>query len=47
LLFTNTFSKDLFSSFARNGGNRLSEASDYKAEKGLVEVNQKHRITMS
>ena len=46
-LSTYTFSKTLFDSFAGNGANRLSNPFDAKAEKGLAETDQRHRVTTS
>jgi hypothetical protein len=46
-LATYTFSKNMFSSFAGNGANRLNNPFDYQAEKGLAEVDQRHRVTIS
>ncbi|HZT28926.1 MAG TPA: carboxypeptidase regulatory-like domain-containing protein [Bryobacteraceae bacterium] len=46
-LFTYTFSKTLFDSFAGNGANRLSNPFDARAEKGLAETDQRHRATAS
>lgn len=46
-LFTYTYSKTLFDSFAGNGANRLSNPFDARAEKGLGESDIRHRITSS
>ena len=46
-LSTYTFSKTLFDSFAGNGANRLSNPFDARAEKGLAETDQRHRVTTS
>ncbi len=46
-LFTYTFSKALFDSFAGNGANRLSNPFDALAEKGRAETDQRHRVTAS
>ena len=46
-LFTYTFSKTLFDSFAGNGANRLSNPFDAKSEKGLAEADIRHRVTSS
>jgi len=46
-LFTYTFSRTMFDSFAGNGANRLSNPFNAKAEKGLAESDQRHRVTSS
>jgi hypothetical protein len=46
-LFSHTFSKTMFDSFAGNGANRLSNPFNAKAEKGLAECDQRHRVTSS
>jgi Carboxypeptidase regulatory-like domain len=46
-LFTYTYSKALFDSFAGNGANRLSNPFNAKAEKGLAESDIRHRVTSS
>ncbi|MDQ2900236.1 MAG: hypothetical protein M3Y07_10590, partial [Acidobacteriota bacterium] len=46
-LFTYTWSKTLFDSFAGNGANRLSNPFDARAEKGLGETDIRHRVTTS
>ncbi len=46
-LFTYTYSKALFDSFAGNGANRLSDPFDARAEKGLAESDIRNRVTSS
>jgi hypothetical protein len=46
-LFTYTYSKALFDSFAGNGANRLSNPFNARAEKALAESDIRHRVTSS
>jgi hypothetical protein len=46
-LGTYTLSKTMFDSFAGNGADRLSNPFNARAEKGLAETDQRHRVTAS